>query len=203
MQRASGSVHSEAEQFLLPGLLGRVSFSKGSRGIMQAWRFDRGRKGGALLLWRNELSVCYILDRSTQQDSIWGEETEEKGSIRYDSVSCRSPGYSLYQDARVERIMEQDPPWCQEIEIVKAEDVLFQEQKAPGEHIKSLIDSIPDSTGREDLKMILIRETMLEKAMKEGWSYILMANTADARAREAVAATAKGQGLYYLHFRAQ
>lgn len=104
-------------------------------------------------------------------------------------------GESLYQDARVENIMEQNLPWCPEVDIVRAEQVLFKEQGTDSACIENLLQSITDATGREDLKTILIRETMLEKARMEGWPYILMANTADTRAREAVAAAAKGQGF--------
>lgn len=147
----------------------------------------------------SSLCAAYLIEAHSRIPS--GERRQRK-KVPFDMKVFHVDilGESLYQDARVEKIMEQNPPWCQEVEIVKAEDVLFQEQKAPDEHIKNLIDSISDSTGREDLKMILIRETMLEKAMKEGWSYILMANTADARAREAVAATAKGQGFVLSSF---
>lgn len=86
-------------------------------------------------------------------------------------------GESLYQDAQVENIMEQNLPWCPEVDIVRAEQVLFKEQGTDSACIENLLQSITDATGREDLKTILIRETMLEKARMEGWPYILMANT--------------------------
>lgn len=147
----------------------------------------------------SSLCATYLIEAHSRIPS--GERRQRK-KVPFDMTVFHVDllGENVYQDARVEKIMEQNPPWCPQIDIVKAEDVLFQEQMACGENIKNLIDSVSDSTGREDLKMILIRETMLAKAMMEGWSYILMANTADARAREAVAATAKGQGFVLSSF---
>lgn len=88
---------------------------------------------------------------------------------------------------------------CPNVEEMKAGDILYPESLGT-DCVAALLESVTDLTAKEDLKNILLKKAMLQKARDSGLSHIFMCHPSDTKASEAVAAAAKGQGYALSRF---